>query len=129
MKRILVAEDDTASRDLLTRILGFYGFATLRATNGRQAIQITKQSPPDLIMMDVSMPIQNGLDAVRELKQRAELAHIPVVAMSAYDSRQDQIDALNAGCVAFFPKPLELFRLKEELNQIIDVHRLQYSAS
>lgn len=120
MKRILVAEDDTASRDLLARILAFYGFSTMRATNGRHAVQVTKESRPDLIMMDLSMPILNGLDAVRELKQKQDLAHIPIIAMSAYDTRQDKIDALNAGCVAFFPKPLELFALKEQLDKIFD---------
>jgi len=122
VKRILVAEDDTASRDLLTRILAFYGFSTMRATNGRQAVQVTKESRPDLIMMDLSMPIQNGLDAVRELKQKQDLAHIPIIAMSAYDTREDKMDALNAGCIAFFPKPLEIFTLKEQLDQILGTH-------
>ena len=128
MKRILVAEDDTGSRDLLTRILRFYGFTIVPATNGRQAIEITKESQPDLIMMDLSMPIQNGLDAVRELKQKKELAHIPIIAMSAYDTRQDEMDALNAGCVAFLPKPLELFTLKERLDQILAVHSVPHPA-
>ena len=74
------------------------------------------------------MPIQNGLDAVRELKQKKELAHIPIIAMSAYDTRQDEMEALNAGCVAFLPKPLELFSLKERLDQILAVHSVPHPA-
>jgi CheY-like chemotaxis protein len=119
MKRILVAEDDPYNRDLVTTILHFYGFATLPATNGRHAVKMAQESLPDLIMMDLSMPIQNGLDATREIKEMSELAHIPIVAMSAYDTREDKRHAFEAGCVDFLPKPLELFKLKDRLDNIL----------
>ena len=112
MKRILVAEDDPNNRDLVTTILKFYGYATIHATNGRHAIKIASEKSPDLIMMDISMPIQNGLDAARQIKGNPALSHIPIVAMSAYDSHQDKRDAFKAGCIDFLPKPLELFALK-----------------
>jgi CheY-like chemotaxis protein len=119
MKRILVAEDDPYNRDLVTTILNFYGFATVPATNGRHAVRMAQESRPDLIMMDLSMPIQNGLDATRELKEKSDLSHIPVVAMSAYDTREDKRHALEAGCIDFLPKPLELFKLKDRLDNIL----------
>ena len=119
MKRILVAEDDPYNRDLVTTILHFYGFTTVPATNGRHAVKMAQESRPDLIMMDLSMPIQNGLDATREIKGTSELAHIPIVAMSAYDTREDKRNALEAGCIDFLAKPLELFKLKDRLDHIL----------
>ena len=122
MKCILVAEDDPNNRDLVTTILAFYGYSTVRATNGRHAVQVAKQKHPDLIMMDLSMPIQNGLDAARQIKLNPALTHIPIVAMSAYDTSEDKVAAFNAGCIAFLPKPLELFKLKDRLEQILTAH-------
>lgn len=122
MKRILVAEDDPNNRDLVTTILTFHGYITVRATNGRHAVRVAEETHPDLIMMDISMPIENGLDATRQIKQNPALAHIPVVAMSAYDSHQDKRDAFKAGCIDFLPKPLELFTLKDRLERIMDVY-------
>lgn len=122
MKCILVAEDDPNNRDLVTTILSFHGYTTVRATNGRHAVQVAEEKKPDLIMMDLSMPIQNGLDAARQIKKNPTLAHIPIVAMSAYDTREDKVAAFDAGCIAFLPKPLELFKLKDRLEQILANH-------
>lgn len=120
MKRILIVEDDPDNRDLIASILTFHGYATLRAVNGRQAVEVARESLPDLIMMDISMPIQNGLEASRQLKRSPETAHIPIVAMSAYDTRQDEAAALGAGCIAFLTKPLDMFELKQCLDSILD---------
>jgi two-component system cell cycle response regulator DivK len=117
-RRILVVEDDSYSRDLMVSILTFHGYETLRATNGRQAVEVAKAQCPDLIMMDISMPILNGLDATREIKRDPRLFHIPVIAMSAYDAREDALEAKRAGCVDYLTKPLELFRLKERIEAI-----------
>ena len=117
-RRILVVEDDSYNRDLMVSILTFHGYETCRATNGRQAVEVAQEQRPDLIMMDISMPIQNGLDATREIKSYPHLTHIPIIAMSAYDGREDEKEAYSAGCVAFMPKPLELFRLKERIEAI-----------
>lgn len=117
-RRILVVEDDSYSRDLMVSILTFHGYETYRATNGRQAVEVAQLQCPDLIMMDISMPIQNGLDATREIKRDPRLNHIPIIAMSAYDAREDEKEAFSAGCVAFLSKPLELFRLKERIEAI-----------
>ena len=122
MKRILVAEDDPNNRDLVTTILNFHGYTTIHATNGRHAIRIASEKSPDLIMMDISMPIQNGLDAARQIKGNPALSHIPIVAMSAYDSHQDKRDAFKAGCIDFLPKPLELFALKDRLDRIMAIY-------
>lgn len=122
MKCILVAEDDPNNRDLVTTILSFHGYSTVRATNGRHAVKVAQEKQPDLIMMDLSMPIQNGLDATRQIKQNPALAHIPIVAMSAYDTREDKMEAFNAGCIAFLPKPLELFKLKDRLEKILTAY-------
>jgi two-component system, cell cycle response regulator DivK len=117
-RRILVVEDDSYSRDLLVSILTFHGYETFRATNGRQAVDLAQVHTPDLIIMDISMPIMNGLDATREIKRDARIAHIPIIAMSAYDAREDEKEANKAGCVDFLAKPLELFRLKERIEAI-----------
>jgi CheY-like chemotaxis protein len=118
-RRILVVEDDTYSRDLLVSILTFHGYETYRATNGRQAVEVARLQGPDLILMDISMPIMNGLDATRELKRDPRLSHIPIIAMSAYDAREDETEAYRAGCVDFLGKPMELFRLKERIEAVM----------
>jgi two-component system, cell cycle response regulator DivK len=121
-KRILIVEDDPDNRDLIASILGFHGYETIRATNGRQAIDSTNEHLPDLIMMDISMPIINGLEAARHIKENPKTTHIPIVAMSAYDTREDEAAALDAGCVAFLRKPLDLFQLQEQLEEILAKH-------
>lgn len=121
-KCILIAEDDSHNRHLLTSILAYHGFSTVTAINGRNAIKLAQEKQPDLIMMDLSMPIVNGLEAARQIKENPLLDHIPIVAMSAYDTREDKLAAFNAGCVDFLPKPLELFKLKERLEKILTTH-------
>jgi two-component system cell cycle response regulator DivK len=122
VKRILIVEDDPDNRDLIASILGFHGYETLRATNGRQAIESATEHIPDLIMMDISMPIINGLEAARHIKANPDTTHIPIVAMSAYDTREDEAAALDAGCIAFLRKPLDLFQLQEQLEEILAKH-------
>lgn len=124
IKYILVVEDNLQQQDLLSSILAYHGFASLRAVNGRQAVTLASKIRPDLIMMDLSMPIQNGFETTRQIKENPTLAHIPIVAMSAYDSPQTKRNALAAGCVAFLPKPLEIFKLREQLMQILANQRL-----
>ena len=119
IKYILIVEDDLQHQDLLSSILAYHGFVSIRAVNGRQAVTLASKIRPDLIMMDLSMPIQNGFEATRQIKRNPRLSHIPIVAMSAYDTPQNKHNALAAGCVAFLPKPLEIFKLREQLMQIL----------
>lgn len=122
MVTVLVAEDDRDNRELLVSILTHYGFQTLTATNGHQAIQTALESRPDLIMMDISMPIINGLEAIRTIKADPAMAAVPIIAMSAYDGREDMLAAREAGCVDFLPKPMELIKLKGRIDQILAEH-------
>ncbi|MBA3530599.1 MAG: response regulator [Ardenticatenales bacterium] len=119
MKRILIVEDNPNNRDMLTTILKFHGFETIQAEDGQQAIEKARETVPDLILMDLSMPVMNGWDATRQIKQDPALAHIPIVAVSAYDMLQDKEAALAAGCDAFLSKPLNMFALKERLEAIM----------
>lgn len=119
MKRILIVEDNPNNRDMLTTILKFHGFETFQAENGQEAIEAAKANPPDLILMDLSMPVMNGWDATRRIKADPALAHIPIVAVSAFDMLQDKEAALAAGCDAFLSKPLNMFALKERLEAIM----------
>lgn len=119
IKYILIVEDDLQHQDLLSSILAYHGFVSIRAVNGRQAVVLASKIRPDLIIMDLSMPIQNGFEATRQIKKNPRLAHIPIVAMSAYDTPKNKHNALDAGCVAFLPKPLEIFKLREQLMQIL----------
>jgi two-component system cell cycle response regulator DivK len=119
MKRILIVDDNAHNLDMLMTILKFHGFEPLSAKNGEEAIEKTRELLPDLILMDLSMPVMNGWDATRQIKQDPALAHIPIVAVSAYDMLQDKEAALAAGCDAFLSKPLNMFALKERLEAIM----------
>lgn len=123
MKRILIVEDNSNNRDLLSTILKFHGYDTVMAHNGAEAIPMAREMMPDLILMDLSMPVLDGFEATRQLKRDPELAHIPIIAVSALDSLESKEEALAAGCEAFISKPLNMFALKERLETLMAAQR------
>ncbi|MBA3533483.1 MAG: response regulator [Ardenticatenales bacterium] len=119
MKRILIVEDNTNNRQLIALVLEFHGYETIQAMNGQQAILAAKSRHPDLILMDISMPVLNGLDATRKIKQDSTVAHIPVVAMSVYDTEQDRQAVQDAGCLELLVKPIDISKLKSCIETTI----------
>ena len=119
-KKILVVDDSENIMRLVGKILGFRGYEVIGARTGEEAIDIAQTELPDLILMDVRMPGEiNGLEATRRIKALPQLAHIPILAMSA-SVRPDQIQqALAAGCSGFIRKPIEMDELPKQVAEHI----------
>jgi CheY-like chemotaxis protein len=103
--QVLVVEDDPDVRDVLTRLLRRAGYVALTATNGADAIIMAQQQQPDLILMDLMLPILSGLEATRRLKANPHTARIPVLAMTGQFLADDGAQVCSAGCAGLIHKP------------------------
>lgn len=110
-RKVLVADDVAENRSLMLDILTPLGFEVLQAVNGRDAVDMTRLHAPDIILMDLVMPEMDGLDATRAIRQMSGCEEIPIIAVSASASGQDEESSLAAGMNVFLPKPIELDRL------------------
>ena len=118
---ILVAEDDDDNRDILRTLLTLRGFDVVEAADGQQAVEVARASQPDLILMDLRMPVMNGLAATRAIRQRPEphLRAIPIVALSAYHPSQHGAVALAAGCNDYVLKPIDYEHLESVIARLL----------
>lgn len=108
---ILVVEDNEMNRDMLVRRLQKRSFQVLSASNGEVALEIARKAKPDVILMDMRMPIMDGWTAVKKLKEMPETQAIPVIGVSANGMQEDRTQALAVGCVAYETKPIDFNRL------------------
>lgn len=106
MAKILVVEDNAANMELATDLLRVNGHQVVKATDGRQAIEIAKSSLPDLILMDIQLPGISGLAATRILRNTLTTRDIPIIALTAFAMKDDRITAAKAGCNGFIAKPI-----------------------
>lgn len=111
MPKILVVDDDEMNRDMLSRRLLRKGYEVVLAVNGVEAIERASMERPELILMDLSMPVLDGYEATRRLKSAAGTAGIPIIGLSAHAMVGDREKALAAGCDDYDTKPVELPRL------------------
>jgi two-component system, cell cycle response regulator DivK len=116
---ILLAEDDPLNADMLSRRLSRRGHTVVIATNGLEALDGARRHRPDVILMDVSLPVLDGWEATRRLKADAATAAIPVVALTAHAMTLDRQASLAAGCDEFETKPIDLARLLEKLARLV----------
>ena len=117
MKKILVVEDVDFNRDLIVQILEDK-YQVIEAVNGKEGIEIAQRERPDLILMDLSLPIMDGWEATRRLKANADLRLIPVIALTAHAMKGDEEKALAAGCDDYLAKPIN----EDELMAKIEGH-------
>lgn len=115
--RVLVVEDSADLRDFLRKILVYRGYRFLGAADGIEGINIAKQEHPDLILMDLSLPHLDGLEATRRIKAEASLEHVPVVAVTAHARASDEARAREAGCIDYISKPYALGDLMQLVNR------------
>lgn len=111
MPKILLVEDDEKNRDILARRLARRGYAVVSATDGQEGLDLAGSAFPDVILMDMSLPIIDGWEATRRIKAAKATAGIPVIALTAHAMSGDREQALEAGCDDYDTKPIELDRL------------------
>jgi CheY-like chemotaxis protein len=119
-KRILVVEDRDDSRTILVALLNrFCGYDTIEAANGAEAIEKAEFEKPDLILMDLDLPDISGMDAAKAVKENPNTAHIPIVAQSAWSSRQWKGKVLRIGMVDYLEKPVSMELMKATIERFI----------
>ena len=116
MPRILLVEDNEANREMLTRRLERRGFDVILAVDGQDAIAVAQATTPDLILMDMHLPIIDGWTATRRLKAAARTQSIPIIALTADAMAGDREKAIAAGCDDYEVKPVEFARLLEKIH-------------
>jgi CheY-like chemotaxis protein len=119
MPKILIVEDNEMNRDMLSRRLERRGYAVVMAVDGQQGIDMARSEKPDLILMDMSLPVMDGWTATQTIKADAELAKIPVIALTAHAMAGDREKAMGAGCDDYDTKPIELPRLLEKIGKFL----------
>jgi two-component system, cell cycle response regulator DivK len=117
-KTILVAEDYDDSRNLMKYILEGYGYRTLEATNGQEAVDVAKKFHPDLILMDISMPVMDGFTATQLIRKSDGMSRLPIIAVTSLDKSYYR-QAIEAGCDDLINKPVDSKALRPILNQYL----------
>ncbi|HKP72387.1 MAG TPA: response regulator [Pyrinomonadaceae bacterium] len=115
---VLVVEDFADNRFMMRRLLEMSGYHVIEAVNGREAVEMAERDRPDLILMDLSLPQLDGLDATRRIRELDGLGSVPIVAVSAHDTSDFHADALAAGCNEYITKPIDFDQLEATLKKL-----------
>ncbi len=120
MVKILLVEDNEMNRDMLSRRLAKRGFEVVMAVDGAQGVEMARSASPDLILMDMSLPVMDGWTATRTLKADASTSAIPVIGLTAHAMAGDREKCLEAGCDEYDTKPVDFPRLLEKIQVQLD---------
>lgn len=123
--KVLLVEDNEMNRDMLSRRLARYGFDVVMAVDGRQGVEMARTENPDLILMDMSLPVLDGWGATRQIKADSRTRSIPVIALTAHAMAGDREKAMQAGCDDYDTKPIELSRLLGKIRQLLKDSRMR----
>lgn len=118
-KLILLVEDNLHNRRIFSGILRHYGYEVREAVNGAEAVEMARSLVPDLILMDLSLPVMDGWEATRQIKSVSELAKIPVIALTAHAMAGDEDRAREVGCDGYLSKPISPTKVVEEVQRFI----------
>jgi len=118
-KKILVVDDTDWNRDLLVQLLEDE-YEVLEAIDGAEGVRMTEQTMPDLILMDLGMPVMDGWEATRKIKANDALKHIPIIAVTSHAMVGDEIDARKAGCDDYLSKPIDDEALLKKIKKFLD---------
>ena len=111
MPKILLVEDNEMNRDMLSRRLARHGHVVIIAVDGQQALDVVRTERPDVVLMDISLPVLDGWEATRRLRADPAIAQVPVIALTAHAMPGDRQKAMDAGCDDYATKPVDLQRL------------------
>ena len=120
MAKILLVEDDALNREMITRRLAWEGFEVITAQDGAEAVALAEAEQPDLILMDLGLPIVNGWQAAQRIKSTPGTSHIPIIALTAYALTEDRDKSLAAGCDDYESKPIDFSRLYAKIRALLD---------
>jgi CheY-like chemotaxis protein len=119
MKKIVIAEDSPAGRELLREFIESWGYEVIEASDGREALQKIIETAPDLVLCDIQMPEQDGYAVIQSLRQDARFNKLPVIALTAFAMRGDKEKTLAAGFDSHQSKPVEFDSLKVEIERLL----------
>ena len=120
-KVILIVEDDLKSLKLFRDLLQATGYAILEATNGKKAVELAREKKPDLILMDIQMPVMDGFEATKILNADGDTENIPIIALTSYAMKNDKEKIREAGCNGYISKPIDT---KEFLKKVAEYLRI-----
>jgi CheY-like chemotaxis protein len=120
--RILLVEDTEDNRVMMRRLLEMSGYAVTEAVNGMEAVAHAASEEPEVILMDLSLPLVDGLAATRKIRQMPGLKGVPIIAVSAHDTMDFHAEALAAGCDAYITKPIDYGELEGLIESLLDQH-------
>ncbi len=121
MTKILLVEDNEMNRDMLSRRLIRRGFQVVFAMDGQQGIDLARSEQPDIILMDMSLPVIDGWEATRRVKADAATRNVPVIGLTAHAMSGDREKAIEAGCDDYDTKPVELDRLITKIDRLLGI--------
>jgi CheY-like chemotaxis protein len=119
MRTVLVAEDNAVNRELLRELLETRGYTVLEACDGQEALHMIDQAQPDILLLDIGMPVLDGFAVVRKIRENPHLAKLPVVAVTAYAMQNDRERILNSKFDGYLSKPINPRLLMEELDRLL----------
>ena len=119
MAKVLLVEDNELNRDMLSRRLNRRGYDVIFAVDGAQGVAMARSEKPDIILMDLSLPVMDGWEATRRVKSDDAMRNVPVIALTAHTMSGDREKALEAGCDAYDTKPVELDRLIGKIERLL----------
>ena len=117
MTKVLLVEDNEMNKDMLSRRLMKKGYDIVFAMDGQEAINMAKSEMPDIILMDMGLPVKDGLQATKEIKADSSTSSIPVIALTAHAMDEHRQEAMDAGCDEYETKPVRLPSLLEKIEQ------------
>jgi CheY-like chemotaxis protein len=119
MPRVLLVEDNDMNRDMIARYLEYHNYTVVTAGDGMAAVELAKTATPDLILMDISLPVLDGWEATKQIKAAPESAHIPIIALTAHAMVTDRQMSFDAGCDDYEAKPIDFMRLLAKIRTLL----------
>lgn len=118
-KRILIVDDNQDNRELVKKILRNSGYELHEAADGQAALDLTLSLRPDLVLMDIQLPVFNGYEVVRRIRESPAVSAIPIIGLTSYAMKGDEEKVLAAGCDAYLSKPIDIPALREAIERLL----------